>query len=388
MNDLQKNQNIYKAMCEVADELFRKAVEQDDALRRFMANKVSISNAELNKCWEWGNSKIGCDRNNSYTVTVDTFTCSFSPSALFGSLLESFRNLAKEKASHVFTYEEKIENEFIGFADVTLDNADAAKTLADYVSTEDYYPPLCNVFVEMNATTGDINFVACDRYTLGVITTNRSSIASTPQDGSKVFQALFTAADWKQICDYAKRSKSSVKFDIYKFAEGEIQDTVVSHIGDKKIKSVQIHQSYPNWRSVLAKDTDKHFSIHPDDRSLAQKFIKSIKLSGKNEKKNANVFVSFYSGSNIFYFDYINLETGMNKTASFRLNEASQETIGVCYNVSQLQKMKFYGFHIEDSQRATIIDCEQVDYMLVMPIRGMDAYVFNVNEREMKEVTV
>lgn len=384
MNDLQKNQAIYQAMCKIAEKYFNRVIESDESFRKFMAEKVNISAKELAKYPQWiiAFRELSNDCEDE-TITVDSFSCKFSAKALFDKeLLETFRALAKVKTPYLFTYEEKIPNKFIGSTEITFSNPANAKSLAEHVSKEDMYPPLCNVLVELNAETGDINFVACDRCTLGVISNNADSIHQQPTDGSKVFQALFSASDWKQICDYARKSKTSVKFDVYKFADGELQDTIVAHLADKKIKSIQVGKSYPNWRKVLQHNADKHFAIHPDDVKAAQKFIQSIKLRRKYEKERNQIFVSFYRGSDIAYFDYFDLDFNIQKTATFRLSEPSRHTIGTCFKVHQLQKMRFTGFHIESSERSLVLDTEETDYMLVMPIPELEEYVFHVEERE------
>ena len=43
MNDLQKDQAIYQAMCKIADKYFNRAVEENEAFREFMAEKSIIS---------------------------------------------------------------------------------------------------------------------------------------------------------------------------------------------------------------------------------------------------------------------------------------------------------------------------------------------------------
>ena len=57
-------------------------------------------------------------------------------------------------------------------------------------------------------------------------------------------------------------------------------------------------------------------------------------------------------------------------------------TIGTNYNIYRLQKVKFTGFNLEDAGHGSVIDCEEADYMLVMPMLSERGYVFNVNERE------
>lgn len=392
MNDLQKDQAIYNEMLQIANEVFNNATANNEALRKYMnenggvvsINDITKAHSEVYFMIDSVTMFNGFTKEGLRTVTVDTFTCSFPPMSVFW-LVKYWKSLAKAKGDIIFTYEEEINRQFVGTAEITFSNPANAKSLAEHVSKEVMYPPLCNVLVELNAETGDINFVACDRYTLGVISNNADSIHQQPTDGSKVFQALFSASDWKQICDYARKSKTSVKFDVYKFADGELQDTIVAHLADKKIKSIQVGKSYPNWRKVLQHNADKHFAIHPDDVKAAQKFIQSIKLRGKYEKERNQrnqIFVSFYRGSDIAYFDYFDLDFNIQKTATFRLSEPSRHTIGTCFNVPQLQKMRFTGFHIESSERSSVLDTDETDYMLVMPIPELEEYVFHVEDRE------
>ena len=385
MNDLQKDQAIYQAMCEIAEKYFNRAIKGNENFRKFMAEKTNITAKELQKCSKWDDA-VYYSKNFQWdkeTINVDSFSCSFNGDALFvKGLLETFRSLAKVKTPYVFTYEEEIINEYIGSVDIAFDNPANAKTLAEYVCKEDYYPSLCDVLLEVNATTGDISFVSCDKFSLGVITNDKRSIDRKIEDNDNVFQALFTAADWKKICDYAKKSKSSVKFEIYKAGDNEKQDTMVAHLSDTKIKSVQESRSYPNWRSVLQKNADKHFAIHPDDAKDAQSFIQ--KLKGYNKGKGV-VSVSFYRGSELVYFDYFDRDSDTTKTASFRLTKSSSVTIGLQIKISILRKMKFFGFNIEDEAHGVVIDCKEVDYMLVMPVFDANYQIPHIEEREVVE---
>jgi hypothetical protein len=300
----------------------------------------------------------------------------------------SFKSLAKAKGDYLFTYEEKVENKFIGTIDVTFNNPTNAKNLAKYVGDEELRPVMMHVLMEVNTSSRDINFVSSDGRTLGIITSDKRSIWHTPEDKDANYQALFSAKDWKLICDHAKKN-GSVKFELYKRLEGEYQDTMFAIVGDSRIRSyVDGKSAYPNWRKVLPKYVDNNFHILPEDIKAARNFIKSFKLGDSYEKVRQKVCVSFYRGSDIGYFDYEDLDFGINKTATFRLTKPSEKTCGVCYNIHRLQQLKFSGFHIQHASRATYVDTEAEDLLLLMPMQpDNDEWKCTFHEEE-REVVV
>ena len=388
MNDLQKDQVIYQAMLEIANKVFSNAAEKNESLRNYISEKGgNVSLGDILKrssdVYFLLSKETPYDKYTKegyQTVTVDTFSCQFPQIFVFG-YLNDWKSLAKVKGDIFFSYEEKIENERAGSVEITFDDPTSAKTLANYLTKDEYQPLLDHVLLEVNATTGNINFVACDGKVLGVICNAPQHMRDIPNENDKVFEALFPAAKWKQICDYAKKSKSAVKFEIFKRKSDEKQDTMVANLGDAKIKSTILERPYPNWRKVLPKNADKHFAIHPDDVKAARNFIKSFKFADKYEKDRQQLCVSFYRGSDIGYFDFYDLDFDIAKTATFRLTKPSEITVGTCYNISQLQKIKFTGFGIGEPLRATEIDCEDTDYMILMPCVA-ESYVFHVEERE------
>ena len=380
MNDLQKNQAIYQAMCEIAQKYFNQGVENSKNFREFMAKKSVITARELYlHCYDWNAACYYVDFQQE-KINVDTFSCEFRGDMVF-SLMQDFKSLAKAK-DYLFTYEEKVTNEYVGSFDITFDNPVNAKLLSNYVGKEDLRPILNYVLVEANATTGDISFVACNGQILSAVTNNTASLQPMPEEDNDVFQALFTKDDWKRICDYAKKEKS-IRFEVYRRMEDQHQDTFFAVLGDKRIRSIIEDIKYPNWHKVIPKNNDKSFAILPSDVKAAQKFLQSFK---KYEKEYANIFVSFYRGSDIAYFDYFDIDCDINKTASFQLTKPSDITIGTCFKISQLQKMKFTGFRLKESTRSIIVDCEESDCMVVMPILVDDgnpeSYVFHAEERE------
>lgn len=383
MNDLQKDQAIYQAMCEIAQKYFNQAIENDKDFRAFMAKKSTITARELYlHCNEWFNAKNNVNFQQE-TINVDTFSCEFRGDNVF-SLMQDFKSRAKAKGDYLFTYEEKVTNDFIGSVDIIFDNPVNAKSLTTYVANDGFRPILNYVLVEANATTGDISFVACNGQILSAVTNNTASIPTSPAIDDNVFQALFTKEDWKRICDHARKSKSAVRFEIYRRTEEQHQDTFFAVLDDTRIRSTVESCIYPNWHGVIPQNNDKHFAIHPSDVKAAQKFLRSFKFRDKYDKEHANIFVSFYRGSDIAYFDYFDIDYDIHKTASFRLKQPSDITIGACFKVSQLQKMKFTGFRLEDSRHSIVIDCEESDYLLVMPviINDGESYVFNTEQRE------
>ena len=397
MTDLQKDQAIYQALCEIADKYFNRAIECDKMFRKFMAEKNIVTPKELSDLQQYRNA-VGCYEtvNNTpfyeeHEITVDTFKCKFGGADVF-RIMQQFKSLAKAKGDHCFTYEEVIPNDFIGTVEITFDNPANAKNLVNHAEADESLRPILeHILLEINTLTGDINFIATDGRTLSVISNDIKSAVKTPKDERRVFQALFTKSDWKRICDYARKAKSRVTFEIYRRMKvvnknikglvDEAQDTMCAVLGDVKVRSVVMPSRYPNWRSVIQKNADKHFAIHPDDVKAAQSFIHGIKVPGA-DKERQNIFVSFYHGSDIAYFDFFDREYDVSKTASFRLTKPATITIGTCFNIKRLQKVKFTGFNIEASARPSLLDSEDTDIVLIMPVLSEEGYVFNVDERE------
>ena len=317
-------------------------------------------------------TKSGSD---AHQVNVDTFSCSFSGNQVF-DLLKTWKSLARIKSEQVFFYEEKIENEFAGSVEVEIPDSNNAKLIVKHVATDELRPVLNFVLAEINATRETINFVASDGHTLAVISNNPAKILERePTD--IIFQALFMPNDWKRLCDYAKKNGKRVLFDIYRKKDTEAFDTFNVHLGDICQRSIQQDFRYPNWKSVIPTPDVliHHFTIIEEDRKAAQEWLKRIKDGLRF------VNVSFYRGSDLVYFDYDNYDFSKSMTATFRLSRVSDVTIGVAYNIERLQQIKFTGFSIQSSDRASIVDCEEADIMLVMPVLN-DSYVRNVENRE------
>jgi len=397
MTDLQKDQAIYQALCEIADKYFNKAIECNKMFRKFMAEKNIVTPKEITELPQY-RSAVGGYENVHNTpfyeeeeIIVDTFKCHFDGENVF-RIMQHFKSLAKAKGEHCFTYEEVIPNDFIGTVEITFDNPANAKNLVNHAEHDESLKPILeHILLEINTLSGDINFIATDGKTLAVISNDIKSAKKQPKDEGHLIQALFTKADWKRICDYARKSKSRVTFEMYrrrkvvnkdtKSLVEEKQDTMCAILGDVKVRSIVMRCSYPTWRSVVQNNTNKHFAIHPDDVKVAQSFIQGIKVPG-SEKDSKNIFVSFYHGSDIAYFDFFDRGNEVSKTVTFRLAEPATITIGTNYNIKRLQRVKFTGFNIEESTRPSLLDSEDTDLMLIMPMLSDGGYVFNAKERE------
>lgn len=385
MTDLQKNQAIYQAMCEIAEKYFNRVIENSQKFREYMAEKYIISVKELDKDNNWLSAKNDITFDDEIIV-VDTFSCKFSGDNIF-RLMSQFKSLAKAKGDYLFTYEEELPNEYIGSVDIAFDNPGTAKKLANHVkSDKDLCPTLGHVLLDVDTYTCNVNIVASNGKVISIISNDARGITECQRSMDSNFQALFSTAGWKRICDYARTMKVAVTFEIYRRTENEFQDTMIAVLGDARVKSASINMRYPNWRGALQKTADKHFVIHPLDAKAAQKFVHSLKVSNDYEKEHQTVNVSFYRGSDRVYFDYFDHDYGTTKTASFRLTRPSSQTLGLNLRIHHLQQIKFFGFQVQSSAHSAIIDCEDFDYMLVMPVFREEGYVFNVEEREFVEV--
>ena len=389
MNDLAKDKAIYNEMLRIANEVFDNAASKSEELREYLNEKRgNVPLGEILKRCSDVYNMIFCvtpydvnTKEGYQTVSVDTFTCEFPPMRVF-DLLKTWKQLAKVKGDVLFSYEEKIPNKRVGSLNLSFDNPTNAKTLARILSDDLIRPALCKVMVEVNATTGDINFVSSDGTILGVITNDKARMKTFPKENDNVYQALFSASEWNKICEYAK-ANSSVTLEVYKRDGEQLQDTMVADLGETRIKSEVVETPYPNWRKVLPKEEkfDKHFSIHPDDLKAARKFVKSFKVYNENAE---SMCVSFYRGSDIVYFDYFDIDFAIRKTATFRLESPSDITFGYRYNIARLKRVKFSGFHFESNTRASVVDCDDADLMMIMPMAPEEGEenVFDVERRE------
>ena len=388
MNDLQKDQAIYQAMLEIADTVFTKTMEANECLKVLIKQYggfVSLTDiCKVNGDFAKNFFMAMRDANlceEMHEMTVDTFSCSF-PSCEVYSLLKYWKSLAKVKCEQVFMYEEKIENEFVGSVEVNIGDSSNAKLLSKHIAHDELRPIMNYIVAEINANTQSIDFVASDGHTLCVISNNPAQVFAERCNTHTTFQALFTPEDWKRICDYAKKNGHKVLFDIYRMKDCESFDTFNVHLGDVCLRSQLPEGRYPNWRSVIPKpDILKYrFNIVPEETKAAQDWVK--KLDGKYDRL---VNISFYRGSDLVYFDFNDYDFSQSKTATFHLTRPSDSTIGIALNIGRLQKMKFTGFNLEDSTHGAIINCDEADIMLIMPMLNESGYVRDVEEREVLE---
>lgn len=367
MTDLQKDQAIYNEMLQIANEVFNSATENNEVLRKYMnenggvvsINDITKARSEVYSMIDFVTKFNDTTKEGLRTVTVDTFTCSFPPMRVF-ELVKYWKSLAKAKGDIIFTYEEEINREFAGSVEIRLENAANAKLLANSVADDELRPVMNNVLLEINATSGEINFVACDGHELAIISNSPADICTPHKSTDLVFQALYSKTDWKRICDYARKQKSSVCFEIYRRSGEDCMETMVAVLGDTKVKSQQVGR-YPNWKSVLPDlSTMKHFNLADEDVQSAQKWLSKVKAYSTYD----SVTVSVYKGSDIIYFDTD------NATTTFRLSRPSDITLGSRLSIKRMQTKKFSGFWFPKFGGGTIVDDANCDLMLVMPLEG------------------
>lgn len=387
MEDLQKDQAIYQAMLEIADNAFSEVMKTNKGLQNQIKEYGGfISLTDICKCNHDFSKNffialredIGDEIRN---VTVDTFECSFPVCQVF-DLLKYWKSLAKIKGEQVFIFEEKVENEFAGSVEVTIENSNNAKLIVKHLAKDVLRPIMNYVLAEINANTQSIDFVASDGHTLAVISNKPNLVFERDSSCDTIFQAMFTADDWKRICDYAKKNKGHVLFDIYHHKDYECFDTFLVRLGDVTLRSSVPEGRYPNWKSVIpSPDSLTHrFNIIPEECKAAQDWIYKLKADS-----HRHVNVSFYRGSDLVYFDYDDYDFSKTMTATFHLTRPSDVTMGVAYSLRSMPTIKFTGFNIESEDRATIVNCEESDIMLVMPVLDSGGYVRDVENREVLE---
>lgn len=372
MTNSEKDQAIYNEMLQIANEVFNSATENNEVLRKYMnenggvvsINEITKARSEVYSMIDHVTMFDDTTKEGLRTVTVDTFKCSFPPMRVF-ELVKYWKSLAKAKGDIIFTYEEEINREFAGSVEISFENAANAKLLANSVADDELRPVLNNVLIEVNATSGDIYFVASDGHELAIISNSPADICKPNESTDMVFQALYSKADWKRICDYARKQKSSVCFEIYKrgideHGFEESTETMIAVLGDTKVKSLQAGR-YPNWKSVLPDiSTMKHFNIADEDMQTAQKWLSKVITYSTYD----SVAVSVYKGSDIIYFDTD------NATTTFRLSRPSDITLGSRLGIKRMRTKKFSGFWFPKFGGGTIVDDANCDLMLVMPMEG------------------
>lgn len=377
MTNLEKDQAIYNEMLQIANEVFSSATENNEVLRKYMnenggvisINDITKARSEVYSMINFVTYFDDTTKEGLRTVTVDTFKCSFPPMRVF-ELVKSWKSLAKAKGDIIFTYEEDLQREFVGTAEISFENAASAKMLANSCADGELRPCLNNVLIQVNATSGDINFVATNGHELAVISNSPSTIRKPQEDNDKVFSALYSKADWKRICDYARKQKSPVSFKVFQREDTERFETMIAVLGDTNVKSKQ-EAFYPNWKSVLPDMSElKHFTLADEDVQSAQKWISKVKVYSPMER----VSVSVYKGSDIIYFDT------ENATTTFKLSQPSDITLGYCFSIKRLQSKKFSGFWFPKCEGGTIIDDANNDLLLLMPFK--DEATPNREERE------
>ena len=335
MEDLQKDQAIYQAMLEIADNAFSEVMKTNKGLQSQIKEYGGfISLTDICKCNHDFSKNffialredIGDEIRN---VTVDTFECSFPVCQVF-DLLKYWKSLAKIKGEQVFIFEEKVENEFAGSVEVTIENSNNAKLIVKHLAKDVLRPIMNYVLAEINANTQSIDFVASDGHTLAVISNKPNLVFERDSSCDTIFQAMFTADDWKRICDYAKKNKGHVLFDIYHNKDYECFDTFLVRLGDVTLRSSVPEGRYPNWKSVIpSPDSLTHrFNIVPEEWKAAQDWIYKLKADS-----HRHVNVSFYRGSDLVYFDYDDYDFSKTMTATFHLTRPSDVTMGVAYSL-------------------------------------------------------
>ena len=354
MTDLQKNQAIYNEMLQIANEVFKKAVDKNEILQKSIkGGKISLN--ELTKA----KSFVYQFEDAIRTVSVETFTCSF-PAARVFELLKRFKTLSKTKGDVYFEFVEKNERKYVGRLEIDFENAASAKLLANSTLKDVMYPSLAYVCVELNATRGITSFVSTDRREINVISNFKKECLIKNGENDSVYLGLFAATDWKRICDYQKKNKTPLCFDVYRREDGELQDSMEVRIGDSVVKSFVVDARFPNWRKPMKSfESMVHVELHQSDVKDAQKWLARIKADNEND----SVGISIYEGDTLMYFDTA------HGTAAFRLQHTAETTLKTALSIKRLQKKRFSGFwESPKSGGGVYVDDENCDLCFLMPV--------------------
>lgn len=382
------NQAIYAKLCEIADK-YLNAASCTEELQKATKDKPTLSFNDLNKAQSrYGNPLFERVMIEMYAdaedfpiekIEVENFKGSFDIRNLF-DIMQKFGK------GYTFTMPDQDDREIIASFTMRFD----AKRLAEFTQKKDDFghPVLNHVFVEYDKVTQAVSFAATNSHVLAVMVESDSCLL---QSGHDTATAIVTADDWKRICDAMRKKKQDAIFTFRSRNEGETFDTLTLQVDEVIVKSVQLDQKFPNWRSVLpAQDDLRYYEIHADDRKTAQKWFSKLKKRGELDF----VTVSVYGGSDRIYFDCCNVtELDWNRekgeynkridrmSVSFRMTKIADRTEGVAYDPDTVKKIQPVGFRIIDSCRATLIEDNSFDRLLVMP-KMSDVVTFDVEQRE------
>ena len=380
MNDLQKDQAIFKAMNEIANEVFTNACDFSEILR----NKVSenggivslkdilasrsdffylISDAS-NELYKRENPEASCCDRKIREVTVDTFHCTFHEPQVF-ELLQIWKSMAKFSPEIVFAYEEKIDLPLITTITISLDNPANAKKLTKCCAKDELRPVLNHVLAEVNLDTEVVDFVATDGHIISIVTTDKMAIhRNNPND--KVLRALFTQKDWERICDYAKKNGNDIVLEFYLHSENQANDTAIAILGDLRIKSVlqeEYCMRFPNWHKIMPfYEKYQHLRLTRDGAKTLAQFVKNDKAQTPYAYT-----ISAYAGRDELYVEFEDFDWSKNVVAKFKLEQPA--TSDICFGAAkhQMKRLQVNGLWFKDSVSFVILDSNEFDVSMLCP---------------------
>ena len=376
MNDLQKDQAIFKAMNEIANEVFNYACNHNGALKKEMEERggiislKDILSARNQFLSHIKNGLEGFKASENYwndergicKIEVDTFCCTMLPTQVFEHMNYQ-KSLAKVSGEITFCYKEEINMPHVTTLTVTLDNATNAKKLTKFTASDELRPSLSCVLAEFNLDTGVAYFVASDGHVISVITTDVHSIhRNNPND--KVLRALFTKKDWERICDYAKKNGNDVTLEYYYGGGGRNLDTAVAILGDKCIKSTKQDMIYPNWHSVVPFFSGwQHVKLTDEAVKDMAKFIRNDK-----DEYPFHYTISVYDGCDDLYVEYSNLDFNKEVVMKFKLQAPATSDFIFGASRSQMKKMTIKGFWFGELNKIGAVDSKEMDFTFLMPV--------------------
>lgn len=379
MTELEKDKAIYDEMLKIAREIFQNAASKDEVLRKELAkNGGSVSLTEINKHNSWFYKAIDNETPFPHTfeetkrvgienlehirkVSVGGFRCCFPPMDVF-RLLAFWKKEAKVKGDVLFKYEAEAGNKrkFITEVKVPSKVFAGSENLVECTAEYELRPTMAHIYAEFNMTAGTSVFAARSGKMLGVVSDSPSRICEKPQTTDEIYTGLIRKADWKRICEYAKKHDEDISFKIYEWTEEESEcdydntSALVITYGDSSSMSVPSEGRSPNFRSVISGQNEmEHVTLTDKDAREFSKYIS--KMKGKD---CVPVTVSAYKGSDMLY-----VETE-GTLVKYRLTQPSKTTKGVIINVLHIKKMKPTGFWIGKGYNP-LVDTPLLDLLLI-----------------------
>lgn len=280
-------------------------------------------------------------------VDVGTFQCEFPMYRIF-EILDKFEKLAKiptaKKAKFVRSAKVEAVAEFI----ITFPKS--AKELAKYASKDIIRPAMCGVCID----TANAAIVATDTHVLGE---SRAEIELISGEHTKI---LISAKDTKALAGQTA------------IIEVQPDRKVIITADNGAIFNAEVIKNYPNYRRVVPQVTRKgYFKLTKDGKKQFTAFVKD---AAKHDIQG--VTISIVEGASVMQLSFREYIVG-GRTAEIELTEPARCDMKITISVNSFASYASAwagGLWITDNARPFVVDCDGMEYTIVMPSPTPEQY--------------